>query len=355
MAEEARGATKSIAGYWVDALATGGASIALIAALLFRRTWGDHDLLQNVLLVDLLINAPHFAASYFLLYGGQPRRHPWSAFYVPALLAVYSALALWRIEHHDTTWVVFLNIIMGGYLAWHYTGQAWGMMAVFSNLDAAPFVARERLAIRAGLRLLLAFHLVWFCRFAEPGGVLDRAIGWSLPYIAGVAALSIPLGSWGLIAAARRTGRAPSLRTVIPWLAVHLWYALFLRWGKDALFWVQISHATQYLIFPARVELNRHAARAAALGRAPHPVVHMTVWVVALLLAAAVIKFNDLIPGAVRGVLGTALGKDASDALPTVVLAFINIHHYFTDGAVWKLSDPTTRKELTAHLARSPT
>jgi hypothetical protein len=30
---------------------------------------------------------------------------------------------------------------------------------------------------------------------------------------------------------------------------------------------------------------------------------------------------------------------------------FINIHHYFTDGVIWKISDPDVRRDLFAHVA----
>jgi hypothetical protein len=32
---------------------------------------------------------------------------------------------------------------------------------------------------------------------------------------------------------------------------------------------------------------------------------------------------------------------------------FINIHHYFTDGVIWKISNPEVRRELFAHVPRS--
>jgi hypothetical protein len=357
MAEEARGATKSIAGYWVDALATGGASIVLAVALLMSSDWGADIASQRVdprklLLLQVLVNAPHFAASYFLLYGGQPRRHPWSAFYMPALLVAYCVFALTQASA-TSRWVDGLSIVAGVYLAWHYTGQAWGMMAVFSNLDGVPFASRERFAIRAGLRLLLAFHVVWYCRFVN-NDFLQETIGRAYPLAIGAFALSIPLGLFGLITCARRTNRALSLRTVLPWLAIHLWYLLMMRWPK-AIFWAQISHATQYLIFPARVEVNRHVERARGLGRVPRPVLHMIVWTFVLALAGVLIADGGVLPAALRAVFAPVLSDKAASAIPSLIFSFINIHHYFTDGAVWKLSDPTTRKELTAHLARSPT
>jgi hypothetical protein len=33
---------------------------------------------------------------------------------------------------------------------------------------------------------------------------------------------------------------------------------------------------------------------------------------------------------------------------------FINIHHYFTDGVIWKISNPEVRRELFAHVPPAP-
>jgi hypothetical protein len=35
---------------------------------------------------------------------------------------------------------------------------------------------------------------------------------------------------------------------------------------------------------------------------------------------------------------------------PILIFYFINIHHYFTDGVIWKISNPEVRKELFAHV-----
>jgi len=43
-------------------------------------------------------------------------------------------------------------------------------------------------------------------------------------------------------------------------------------------------------------------------------------------------------------------GDQPRSVVPVLFLAFINIHHYFTDGVIWKISNPEVRKELFAHL-----
>ena len=57
--------------------------------------------------------------------------------------------------------IIFISV-SSAYLAWHYTGQVWGMMASYAYLDGARFDKSERFLIRTGLRILLAWHVTWF-------------------------------------------------------------------------------------------------------------------------------------------------------------------------------------------------
>ena len=57
------------------------------------------------------------------------------------------------------------------------------------------------------------------------------------------------------------------------------------------------------------------------------------------------------VPGPAMGVLASFLGMEPQKVAPALVLYFINIHHYFTDGVAWKISNPEVRRELFAHVA----
>jgi hypothetical protein len=50
---------------------------------------------------------------------------------VPAILVAYIGIALWDAQHSPAL-VIILIAVASGYLAWHYTGQVWGMMASFA-------------------------------------------------------------------------------------------------------------------------------------------------------------------------------------------------------------------------------
>ena len=44
------------------------------------------------------------------------------------------------------------------------------------------------------------------------------------------------------------------------------------------------------------------------------------------------------------------LGSRPGQVVGFAISAFFNIHHYFTDGVVWKLRDPAVRADLFGHL-----
>ena len=125
--------------------------------------------------------------------------------------------------------------------------------------------------------------------------------------------------------------------------SISAWYAAMWRWGLPALFLVQLAHALQYLEFPARVELNRatRTARTRAAG-------HMALYAAGLLAASFLVILA--VPGPAMSVVATFLGMEPNRVAPVLVLTFINIHHYFTDGVAWKLSNPEVRKDLFAHV-----
>ncbi len=332
----------------LDVLASGGLWVLLGVLFLLGgvpegvERWAA----SNALLLAAVINAPHFMASYRLLYSSpeQVRRHPWASFGVPALLLAYCLVALVLCGRGDARAVTVLQGVAGGYLAWHYTGQAWGMMATFAYIDGRPWSARERGLVRLGLRLLLAWHVAWFLRVGSQTPEATRSfLRAAAPVLDGLALLSVPLGLAAFALMARRAGRLPSLRMLAPWVAVHLWY-LALWHTPAALFWVQLGHATQYLAFPARVELNRRGLR----GRL-RVGLHL-VGYAALLFVAGLIVFDVLPRWVLAQPVQAVLGPDARAAVAPLVVAAVNIHHYFTDGCVWKVSNPDVRRDLLAHL-----
>jgi hypothetical protein len=335
----------------VDFLCAGGLSILVIVPLLLS---GREDIgflsVGVVVWAQYLLNYSHFMASYRIIYRDRETMlaHKWAAFGIPFLLVAYSVIAFMLAQDGRLEMMGVLVGIASGYLAWHYTGQAWGMMASYSYLAGIRFEKAERLLVRGSLRVLLVWHVVWFARTWYGQTTLAEPF-WLLPLYQAVsvaAILALLVGAAGLGKMWFRTGRLPPARALVAWFATFVWYAAVARWGLPALLLLaQPSHALQYIEFPVRVELNRAATRGATrVAR------HMAIYLAVLVLVSFVVIL--LVPGPAMSVVAGLLGMEPQRVAPVLLLTFINIHHYFTDGVAWKLSNPAVRKELFAHVVR---
>jgi len=298
--------------------------------------------------IATVINMPHFMASYRIVYRSREMilRHKWASIYVPATLLLYMVAALWEAEYDAKPVLVVVFIAAASaYLAWHYTGQVWGMMASYAYLEGTAFEKTERFLIRTSLRILLVWHVTWFLYTQVQNQAIVRP---TYLVVSAGTLVAFCLGLVGLARMRKRTGRLPPTRALVAWVALFVWYAVMARDPK-AIFWIQIAHAIQYLSFPIRVEINRTSVTAArSTGRLA---VHMALYGVGLLVVSYVAA--QVLPGRAMDVVGNIFGEQPGRVVPILILMFINIHHYFTDGVIWKISNPEVRKELFAHVPRS--
>jgi len=327
----------------IDFLCVGGLSlIVFVPLLLSGRDNLDFVSIAALAWAQALVNYLHFMASYRMVYRDREmiRRHQWATIWVPVILIALLIIALLTVEQSRILLIAFFAVA-SGYLAWHYTGQAWGMMASYAFLDGIRFEKTERLLLRTSLRILLAWHVIWFLHTA-----LSDPTRIELAYrvISAATVLAFGLGVAGLSRVRRRTGKLPPARALVAWFAMFVWYAAMARWGLPALFLVQLFHALQYLEFPVRVELNR-AAR-----EAPGRALSRLLFSAAILIAASLLVLL-IVPGPAMSIAANLFGAPENTAAPILILYFINIHHYFTDGVIWKLSNPEVRKDLFAHVA----
>ena len=328
----------------LDFLFVGGLSLLVFIPMLLS---GTADLLMvgvgTQAVLATVINMPHFMASYRIIYRSREMimRHKWAAIYVPAILLVYIVVAVWEAQY-SVFMVTILVTVSGTYLAWHYTGQVWGMMASYAHLAGTAFDKTERTLIRTSLRILLAWHVTWFLytKLRDPSMVEPIYL-----IVSAGTVVALLLGAAGILRMRRRTGMFPPLRALVAWLAIFVWYAMVAR-DPNAIFWVQIAHAVQYLAFPIRVEINR--ARGDGTTAPASFVRHLVLYGVVLLAASWLA--GEFLPARAMDAVGVMFGADASKVTPVLMLIFVNIHHYFTDGEIWKISDPEVRKEVFAHV-----
>jgi hypothetical protein len=339
---------------WIDTLFVGAVSIAFIVAwLVLDFDVSSGNTLARFAFVNFLLNAPHFMMSYRLLYGAADRRraYPGVTWWVPALLLVWAAIGI-ASYRTSSVWLEALFGASAVSLSWHYTGQTWGMMASFAYVNGLGFTAGERRLVRANLWVLTGFHIVWAIVlvrkiFEVRGGataLLSESAAMGLFHAAwALAAGSAILGLAGLALWSQRLRRLPPVRVWVPWVSVHLWYVLLGR-EPATLFWVQNAHALQYLMFPMRTELNRSTAASPAAGvRAGRGTLRMLrTYAITVVMGLGVLW---LLPWLARRQEGFA-------GLPIelTLLSFVNLHHYFIDGVIWKIRDPQVRRDLFSHL-----
>lgn len=353
---------------WIDFLFCGGLSILAVVGffiysfiapenVVFSRGLNNRD----ILLFGTWINAPHFMASYRLLYRTKDQivRHRWASIYAPLILVgviVYSLMDPTqglRAPHFANRDVVELFVMVATILlAWHYTGQAWGMTASFAFIAGIRMELAERRMIRSGCWSLLVWHILWASLMLpnEPplshSNLLVVTIVKDLAPIievlyhiwTGVVLLTIPVGIYGFIRLYNRTGTRLPLGSLSPWAAIYLWYGLI--WAYPGVFAVlQIFHALQYLIFPIRVEVNQYTARVD-----PTRLKRLLRGGLYYLVLVAVGYMVFFLPQ-----LAYFFG-DKRQMLAAMVFGFVNIHHYLIDGVIWKLRNPEVRRDLFAHL-----
>ncbi|MEO7520294.1 MAG: hypothetical protein ABIW79_00620, partial [Gemmatimonas sp.] len=207
----------------LDFLLVGGLSLIVLVPLLLS---GRTDLVIVGAGVQAwlaaTINMPHFMASYRLIYRSRTMilRHKWASIYLPIILLAYMAVALWEAQSSKPFLVIVLITVASVYLAWHYTGQVWGMMASFAFLAGAGFDKTEKRFIRTSLRILIAWHLTWFLytQLRDPS-----TVRWLYFAVSACTLIGFVLGAIGLLRMARRTGKAPPMLSIVAWVAIFVW------------------------------------------------------------------------------------------------------------------------------------
>jgi hypothetical protein len=335
-----------------DGLLTGGLCLVGMGGLLLFRASGGEVVFRerDWVALAILLNSPHFMASYRVLYASREGvlRHRWATIGVPlVLLGVITAAALAR----DATPILRVLVLVSSvYLAWHYAGQTWGMVATFSRLAGVSYTERERRCLRAGPRSLLVLHVLFaLSGRLPPVDWIDprryvAAYTWAVYATVAAAALSLLAGSWAFVSA-RRRGEAVPIRAVLPWASYFLWYPFWI-FVPSGFFWLQLAHALQYMAFPMRLDLNRYVATGARSPGARRR--HVVATYLALVAVGAIVLHG---PPLATHALGEGWYSSATMRQMLAVLTHcVGIHHYFVDGAIWKLRDESVRRALFAHL-----
>ena len=353
----------------VDALLGGGFSLTISILVIIWGSLSESKMnwalgfVTTYLLTDLLINSPHFIASYRILYSKHQnfRRHPFVTLVLPILaVTLLGYVCYWgplNTSNEPGSSVsqpkvmLALTYLAPVFLGWHYVGQAWGTTACFAYLSGFRMNPFQRKLIRFGFMSLFAYHLTWACasmELLEQWFPQQRAGEFMIKALMSVCRVivlaSFFAGIWGFFQIAQEHKRRIPATVWLPWVATYSWYVMVDVYPQ-AFFLLQIFHALQYLMFPVRVELNEHQSP-----HGGHRMLncdgHMLIYYGALVVIGYIaFEWTTLLERTnLVDQTGTML------LLGTATMMCINIHHYFIDAVIWKIREPDVRESLFGHL-----
>jgi len=331
----------------LDPWLVGGLSVViLIGFLVLSSTIPSEMILGNFLILTVLLNGTHFMASYSLLYSSREyiKRYRTAAVFMPIGLLLVGALGLWSASppRGDSIVIQGILVITALYLALHYTGQAWGMMASYAYVHGIRFSPSERKILRTCLRIMALWQMVWALS-TSPSSIPSALRPYAIPcmqLLNVIAITSLLVGSVTLIGLRRRLKTPLPSTVLLPFGSLYVWYA-FLSVYPQSLFWVQIFHSLQYLSFPFRIEMNRFSGHQLPMISSERTR-HLLKYSLALAFASLFVFVG------IDKALNYPSGGFENYFL--VLVSLINIHHYFIDGCIWHISNPRVRADLFAHI-----
>jgi hypothetical protein len=368
---------------FLDFWLLGGASLVVWLVMFsvegFRTNWAVDQHFNNLTAtaasLSLLVNYPHFLASYRLAYTRGTSfilMHWWQLIAVPLLLIGLFAVAfvsfdvrveavpwLWgwaqAVSPYGANEQVLIGPRVGDVLftlgfnlmiltiGWHYTKQVFGCMMVYAHYDRYRITPTQRTLLRRAL--LSVWGMVFI--YTNLAGDFSTFAGFSyssldLPDVLGPLSQFAVLAGFGLVGYYvfylnyRTGGGLPSANVIVPFVALYVWWMPLTRQSDFYFLMVPLFHSLQYLPFVYRVEDAR-------LRGASHPQVRATLLVFGIVLAGW--SAFEFVPNAVDGAFGTFEAWGMFFFF-TATMLFINIHHYFIDNVIWRLRDPEVRAQL---------
>jgi hypothetical protein len=377
------GAPKALTTRFLDFWLLGGASILVWLVMFgldgFRASWAIDEhfrhLTVTTLSLSLLLNYPHFMASYKLAYTRERAfilGYWWQLIAVPALMVMLFSVAY---IYYDvpverlplvssarqtlSSWGANIQVLGGPRLGdllftlafnlmiltlgWHYAKQVYGCMMVYARFDGYPLARAQRTLIRWAL---LSVWVMTVVDYNLTGAFRAwRGFNYStfdLPDIAGpLSQLVVGLGFVLVLYLVFYTNytvtkRRPSLTMLAPFLALYLWWLPLTRQEEYFFLLVPLFHAMQYLAFVYRMEDGqlRNVANREARGTL----------IVLGLLVSGWLAF-EFVPDTIDTRLDT-FDTWQMFFFFTAVMLFINIHHYFIDNVLWRFRDAQVRAHL---------
>jgi hypothetical protein len=351
-----------------DFLLVGGVSAVLLPAAWLLDEAECQAILPALgsaaIVLATLINYPHFAHSYQLLYEGfgakvfgaasapcQRLRYAWSGILAPALIAAALVGACrWGGARALGEAANAMSFLVG----WHYVKQGYGVLLVLSTRLGAALVESERVWLKRNA------YAVWIYSWAALNrgvrestllGVTVRTLDVPEALILASGACAIVTTSVVAAALVRRLvlrRQAVSVSGLVAYFcALYLWVVARYSNPVFALL-VPVFHSLQYLPFVWRSQLDgaglEPSGTANAAGRRQLATSRLAVFVAGG-TALGWLGFVG-VPDLLQQTIAPDPAVFGPSAWAFLFFVSINVHHYFIDNVIWRRDDETARRLL---------
>ncbi|HUL15872.1 MAG TPA: tetratricopeptide repeat protein [Terriglobales bacterium] len=321
---------------WLDLLVGCGAwSAPLLLLAYYLAKTDSHAWSLTFYFLALFFNYPHFMATVYRAYHTREEFTKYRIFTVHVAILLGIAGILTHLWYALLPWVFTLYICWS---PWHYTGQNFGLLMMFTRRSGITPTDKERGALHQAfiasyVMLMLSFHT------GPSGDALILSLGLpaklTIPVRAALGLFFIVATVWALTSMAKRSG----LRTIAAPMTLALtqffWFLLpsivelmsgsevpQTRYSSGIL---ALLHSAQYLWITSYYQ--KREAVAAGNSRWRFSTYLLT------LVAGGIALF---IPG--PWIVSRVFHADFAASFLTFT-ALVNIHHFILDGALWKLRD----------------
>jgi hypothetical protein len=333
-------------GPFVDSLVIGGASLLAYVVL-----WSTQSRLSmeavNATSAMLLVavNWPHFSATVHRLYHSTSNiyQYPLTAIAVP-LVILGGVWASFAEPAAVAPYFVKLYLIWSPY---HFSGQTLGITLLYARRAGVRFSRLERSALAGFIFATFVFPLVRF----ETGRGDQAYFGVAYPALGIPAWTRLAAGTWLAICAVafiavfirwKRHGRAlPPAIVFLPAVAQFVWFVPGSRLSAFNEF-VPLLLRLQYLLIAWALQLKEKLDVQAIKPSRRYVFWETTRWL-SLNVIGGMLLFKTL------PLIFESTGAPAA-FVTGVILAAVQIHHFFVDGVIWKLKSPAVSSPLMVNL-----
>ncbi len=329
----------------VDVMLIGGASLVLYAIFRMRPELASSPSVASLAATLVWVcNYPHFASTNYRLYHSRASiaQYPLTSYVTPMVLTA-AVIGCYLSPNEIAPLFIKLYLLWSPY---HFSGQTLGITMVYARRTGFVIDGWLRHSLTAFIFLTFAVQSAW----AEVGLHVNPFYGVEYPTL-GVPvwlpqmltkvmwialAATIALLLWKVI----NNGPRVPLIVVLPAFTQYVWFVATPA-GQFS-YMVPFFHSLQYLLIAWSVQLKEGLAE-----RQRDPSVKY-VWSESARWMAINIAGGYALFWALPH-LGGHFGKPLVFST-AVMLAAVQIHHFFVDGVIWRLRNPAARSPLSSSL-----